>query len=154
VLRFWDEHVAVFVVNATDRLSSRSKVFAEIATAMWTVTATDDEITAWLTEALPYTDSDGAIALAAGLNDRVIECMLELSATNLMPASTLPAELVVREIVELTEEQTTRLPSSAPSPAKRRPNALRMSPAHCGRCCATILTGHSPGGNTSDSCAA
>jgi hypothetical protein len=109
VLRFWDEHVAVFVVNASNRLSSRSKVFAEIATAMWTVTATDDEIAAWLTEALPYTDSDGAIALAAGLNERVVECMLKLSATTVMPASTLLAELAVREIVELTEEQTTRL---------------------------------------------
>lgn len=109
VLRFWDEHVAVFVVNASNRLSSRSKVFAEIATAMWTVTATDDEIAAWLTEALPYTDSDGAIALAAGLNERVVECMLKLSDTTVMSASTLLAELAVREIVELTEEQTTRL---------------------------------------------
>lgn len=109
VLRFWDEHVAVFVVNASNRLSSRSKVFAEIATAMWTVTATDDEIATWLTEVLPYTDSDGAIALAAGLNERVVECLLELSTTTIRSASTLLAELAVREIVALSADQITRL---------------------------------------------
>lgn len=107
ILRFWDEHVAVFVANASDRLSARSKVFTEIATAMWTLSATDDEIACWLAEVLPYTDSDGAIGLAAGLNQRVVECMLgaELGGAS----SILLGELAVREVIELDEHQTTRL---------------------------------------------
>ena len=108
VLRFWDEHVAVFVVNASDRMSARSKVFTEIATAMWTLTAIDDEIASWLADVLPYTDSDGAIGLAAGLNQRVVECMLSASEMG-GAASMLLGELVVREVIELDEDQTTRL---------------------------------------------
>lgn len=108
ILRFWDEHVAVFVVNASDRLSARSKVFTEIATAMWTLSAKDDEIASWLAEVLPYTDSDGAIGLAAGLNQRVVECMLGASEIG-GAASGLLGELAVREVIELSEDQTTRL---------------------------------------------
>lgn len=107
ILRFWDEHVAVFVVNASDRLSARSKVFTEIATAMWTLSATDDEIASWLAEALPYTDSDGAIGLAAGLNQRVVECMLGAEMGG--AARILLAELAVRDVIELDEHQTSRL---------------------------------------------
>lgn len=108
VLRFWDEHVAVFVVNSSDRMSARSKVFAEIATAMWTLTATDDDIASWLGEVLPYTDSDGAIGLAAGLNHRVVECMLVTAAMG-GAASMLLGQLAVSDAVELNEDQTTRL---------------------------------------------
>lgn len=108
ILRFWDEHVAVFVVNGSGRLSARSKVFTEIATAMWTLTATDDDIEDWLAEALPYTDSDGAIGLAAGLNGRVVDALLTVSGA-VGSASTLLAELVSRGIIELTEEQEAQL---------------------------------------------
>jgi len=108
IVRFWDEHVAVFVVNASDRLSARSKVFTEIATAMWTLNAKDDEIAAWLAEVLPYTDSDGAIGLAVGLNQRVVECML-CASEMVGAASGLLGELAVQEVIELSEDQTTRL---------------------------------------------
>lgn len=108
VLRFWDEHVAVFVVNGSNRMSARSKVFTEIATAMWTLTATDEQIVAWLAEVSPYTDADGAIGLAAGLNQRVVECMLNASEMG-GTASMLLGELAVKEGIEFDEDQTVRL---------------------------------------------
>jgi hypothetical protein len=109
VLRFWDEHVAVFVVDASNHLTSRSKVFAEIATAMWTLDATDDDLRAWLADALPWTDSDGAIALAGGLNSRLVELMLDPSESTARIAGPLLADLAVRGIVALDDDQTGRL---------------------------------------------
>lgn len=109
VLRFWDEHVAVFVFDASNRLTSRSKVFAEIATAMWTLDAADEDLRAWLADALPWTDSDGAIALAAGLNRRVVELMLDPSDSTARLAGPLLADLAGRGIVALDDDQTGRL---------------------------------------------
>lgn len=94
ILRFWDERVAVFVLDESDRLRPRSKVFAEIATAMWTMQATDAEIATWLDHVLPYTDSDGAVRLAADLNGRVVECLL--SHTNEYQASILFLDALMR----------------------------------------------------------
>lgn len=159
VLRFWDEHVAVFVVNASDRMSARSKVFTEIATAMWTLTAIDDEIASWLADVLPYTDSDGAIGLAAGLNQRVVECMLSASEMG-GAANMLLGELVVREVIELDEDQTTRLLEKLRLAVERAvagtpsPTGRRVSPAACGRCFEDVAIRHSPSGTTSSSHAA
>ena len=109
VLRFWDEHVAVFVVEASDCLTSRSKVFAEIATAMWTLGANEDDLRTWLADALPWTDSDGAIALAAGLSSRVIELMLTSSDDTARMAAPLLGNLAAQGIAKLTDDQTSRL---------------------------------------------
>jgi hypothetical protein len=108
VLRFWDEHVAVFVVNAADEVTTRSKVFAEIATAMWASRCEQEQLTAWLSEALTYTDSDGAIALAAGLDTRTIGSLLEVGATGRADATLMVAELAVRGIVTLTSSESER----------------------------------------------
>ncbi|MFI2234851.1 hypothetical protein [Streptomyces chrestomyceticus] len=108
VLRFWDEHVAVFVVNAADELTTRSKVFAEIATAMWASTCDREELRNWLSEALIYTDSDGAIALAAGLAPRTIEALLEVGATGRPEATLMVADLAIRGIVALTPDAIER----------------------------------------------
>jgi hypothetical protein len=105
VLRFWDEHVAVFVVNAADELTTRSKVFAEIATAMWTTSCTHKHMTEWLTGALVYTDSDGAIALAAGLDSRTVDALLELGANGQPDATLMVADLVIRRTISLTSGQ-------------------------------------------------
>lgn len=135
VLRFWDEHVAVFVVNASDRMSARSKVFTEIATAMWTLNATDDEIASWLSDVLPYTDSDGAIGLAAGLNQQVVESLLSVTEMG-GAASMLLGELVVREVIELDEDQNTRLLEKLKLAAERtvagnlEPDRTPREPSH------------------------
>ncbi|MFI6774237.1 NACHT domain-containing protein [Nocardia sp. NPDC050412] len=109
VLRFWDEHVAVFVVNAADELTTRSKVFAEIATAMWASRCGAEELINWLSDALEYTDSDGAIALAAGLDPRTIAALLNVGATGRSEATLLVAELATRGIATVTPHELERI---------------------------------------------
>ncbi|WP_222936629.1 NACHT domain-containing NTPase [Streptomonospora sp. PA3] len=108
ILRFWDEHVAVFVVNAADELTTRSKVFAEIATAMWTTTCEQEQLTNWLSDALVHTDSDGAIALAAGLDPRTLGALLDVGATGRQEATLMAADLASRGIVMLTPRESER----------------------------------------------
>ncbi|WP_328714236.1 NACHT domain-containing protein [Nocardia salmonicida] len=108
VLRFWDEHVAVFGIDALDQLSARSKVFVEIATAMWAKDSDEEALRAWLNEALTYTDSDGAIGLAAGLDNRIVPALLELGDRDQPHISLLVAELADRGIVTLTQEEQGR----------------------------------------------
>ncbi|WP_114149472.1 NACHT domain-containing protein [Glycomyces xiaoerkulensis] len=109
VLRFWDEHVAVFVANGAGVLTARSKVFAEIATAMWTTTCSWEELTAWLIEALAYTDSDGAIALASGLNPRIMDALLDAGARGNRDATLMVAELATRDLGTLSPTAVARI---------------------------------------------
>lgn len=108
VLRFWDEHVAVFVVNAADELTARSKVFAEIATAMWARDCERMQLIAWLSEALSYTDSDGAIALAAGLSPPTVGALLDLGDGGNRAATLMVAELATRGIMTLQPGEVER----------------------------------------------
>ena len=108
VLRFWDEHVAVFVVNATDQLTTRSKVFAEIATAMWARTCDPKQLTTWLTDAATYTDSDGAITLAAGLDPRIVGALLSVGSNGQPDATLMVADLAIRGIAILTPTELER----------------------------------------------
>ncbi len=136
ILRFWDEHVAVFVIGASDRLSSRSKVFSEIATAMWTRDVIDRDIAGWLAQALPHTDSDGAIALAAGLNGKVVEQMLDLAAGPIDQAAVLLGEFERRGLVELGQDQIGRLLRRLEDVARRADSGqapAERGPRHPGR---------------------
>ncbi|WP_218158795.1 hypothetical protein, partial [Streptosporangium canum] len=108
VLRFWDEYVAVFVVNAADELTTRSKVFAEIATEMWASACEQEQLTEWLSDALIYTDSDGAIALAAGLDPRIVGALLSVGANGRPEATLMVADLAVRGIATLTLRELER----------------------------------------------
>lgn len=107
ILRFWDEHVAVFVVNGAGELTARSKVFAEIATAMWARSCGGEELRDWLRHALSHTDSDGAMALAAGLDPRISEALLDIGETE-REATLLVADLAERGIVTLSGSETER----------------------------------------------
>ncbi|MFB6628229.1 NACHT domain-containing protein [Streptomyces sp. NPDC056374] len=107
VLRFWDEHVAVFVVNGADELTARSKVFAEIATAMWARSCGDAELLEWLRNALVHTDSDGAIALAAGLDPRTVGALLDVGEIR-REATLMVADLAERGVLALSESETER----------------------------------------------
>jgi hypothetical protein len=105
IVRFWDAHVAVFVVDGVGDLTSRSKVFAEIATAMWTLDAPADQVKHWLQEAVEFVDSDGAIALAADLNPTVVPALVVVG--NSQPqAATLLATLAKAGTVTLSLEQS------------------------------------------------
>lgn len=107
VLRFWDEHVAVFVVNGAGELTARSKVFAEIATAMWARSCGAEELRGWLRLAVVHTDSDGAIALAAGLDPRTAEALLDVGETR-REATLMVADLAERGIVTLSDDKMER----------------------------------------------
>jgi hypothetical protein len=109
VLRFWDEHVAVFVMNQAGELTARSRVFAEIATAMWTTKCQPGELTAWLTDALTYSDSDGAIALAADLDSRTMSALLDVGARGKVDATLMAADLSVRGIGVLDDQELERI---------------------------------------------
>ncbi|MGH3428916.1 MAG: hypothetical protein ACRDQZ_15350 [Mycobacteriales bacterium] len=108
ILRFWDEYVAVFVVNAAEQLTTRSKVFAEIATAMWARECELEQLMEWLSEALLYTDSDGAIALAAGLDPRTIAALLDVGDTGRPEAALMVADLATRGITTLEPRELER----------------------------------------------
>ncbi|WP_214516762.1 NACHT domain-containing protein [Nocardia salmonicida] len=108
VLRFWDERVAVFVVDDADEVTTRSKVFTEIATAMWASNCGEDEVMGWLAEALEYTDSDGAIGLAAGLDPRIVKALLDLGDRGKPNIGLLVAELADRGIVTLGPAELNR----------------------------------------------
>ncbi|WP_216087558.1 NACHT domain-containing protein [Streptomyces viridosporus] len=108
VLRFWDEHVAVFVVNSAGELTARSKVFTEIATAMWARSCGAEELRDWLHHALAHTDSDGAIALAAGLDPRTTEALLDVGETR-REATLMVADLAARGVVTLSDNVMERV---------------------------------------------
>ncbi|WPP30429.1 NACHT domain-containing protein [Streptomyces sp. CL7] len=107
VLRFWDEHVAVFVVNGAGELTARSKVFAEIATAMWARSCAAEELQDWLRRAICHTDSDGAIALAAGLDSRTAEALLDVGQRQ-REATLMVADLAARGVVTLSDGELER----------------------------------------------
>jgi len=83
VLRFWDEHVAVFTVDESDILTSRSRVFTEVAAAMWTKKCGSEELKAWTKEALRLRDSEGVLGLAQGLNPSLVHALLDMGKVDL-----------------------------------------------------------------------
>ncbi len=108
VLAFWDTHVAVFVLDEEGRLTSRSRVFTEIATAMWTKTCSALALREWATDAIRYYDSEGVVALALGLDPALVELLLELGES--MTEATLAVAAAVRsDAVEVTSDQLDSL---------------------------------------------
>ncbi|MFP3712592.1 NACHT domain-containing protein [Puerhibacterium sp. TATVAM-FAB25] len=108
VLRFWDERVAVFVVGASDEIASRSRVFVDIALAMWAQRGPDD-LHKWLAEVIAYTDTDDAIGLAAELHPPVIDALLDLGATGVAAATAMVLVLIADRGISLDDEQMRRL---------------------------------------------
>jgi hypothetical protein len=108
VLRFWDSHVAVFVLDEKDRLTSRSRVFTEVATAMWTTRCSAQELLAWTAEAVRFQDSHGVVALALGLNDKLVEMMLDLGES-MTEATLAVASAFTSDSITLSAEQITKL---------------------------------------------
>lgn len=94
ILIFWDEHVSVFTVDKeADVLVSRSRVFTEVATAMWTKTCDAPALEAWAASALEYNDSDGVLGLALGLNPDLIQTLLGLGEADPDASSTVAAAI-------------------------------------------------------------
>jgi hypothetical protein len=106
VLRFWDERVAVFVVNGSGELTARSKVFIDIAVAMWSEQAGSDELGRWLADVIKYTDLDDAIGLAAHLHRPVVDALIALGADGSATATSLVLDLANPGTIELSADQT------------------------------------------------
>ncbi|SKB07680.1 NACHT domain-containing protein [Aeromicrobium choanae] len=109
VLRFWDEHVSVFTIDdESGVLLSRSRVFTEVATAMWTTTCEASELQAWAVSALKYEDSHGVLGLAQGLNPELVQALLDLGEAD-PHASSAVAATAGNGTIELVEPDMRRL---------------------------------------------
>ncbi|MBD3777673.1 MAG: hypothetical protein IE923_00210 [Micrococcales bacterium] len=108
VLRFWDERVAVFVVGGDGVLGSRSRVFVDVALAMWAASA-PSELRDWLAEVVQYTDADDAIGLAADLHPPVLDALLDLGATGSPAATAMVLALTSDAAIDLTDGQRLQL---------------------------------------------
>ena len=72
VLRFWDDHVGVFVFSpASGQVGARSSVFAEIGDAMWVIGQDGEAQGAWVRAALADEDRRDALILSACLSQDV-----------------------------------------------------------------------------------
>ncbi len=103
ILRFWDERVAVFVVNADKLLTSRSKVLAEIAVAMWTESCSDDDLATWVIDAVQYVEDEGALSLAVGLGPRVVDELIRVGRAGSVHAADTLGRFAVSGVVTLDE---------------------------------------------------
>ncbi len=108
VLTFWDTHVAVFVLDEEDRLTSRSRVFTEVATAMWTKTCTPEALREWGTEAIRYYDSEGVVVLALGLNPDLVALLLQIGES-ITEATLAVAAAVEAGAIDLNVDQFASL---------------------------------------------
>lgn len=108
VLRFWDEHVAVFKVDESGVMTSRSRVFTEVATAMWTKSCDAAACEEWARRALAYKDSDGVLGLAQGLNPDLVQTLLSMGDKD--PDASLAVSTVVsNNTITLDEDDLQRL---------------------------------------------
>lgn len=110
VLRFWDEHVAVFTLDEDDVLTSRSRVFTEVATAMWTTVCDDDALTEWAKSAMLYNDSDGVLSLAQGLNPKLVQTLLDLGESD-PDAAMAVAAAAADGTINMTDDDLGRVAS-------------------------------------------
>jgi hypothetical protein len=73
VLRFWDDHVGVFVSSPlSGQIQARSRVFTEIGDAMWVLRQDGDTQRGWVTAALADEDRRDALILTACLSQDVL----------------------------------------------------------------------------------
>jgi len=108
VLRFWDEHVAVFEVDESGGIASRSRVFTEVATAMWTRSCSAEALREWAKHVLVYADSEGVLGLAQGLNPDLVQMLLTLGESD--PNAALAVSAVVsNDTITLEEPDLRRL---------------------------------------------
>lgn len=123
ILWFWDEHVGVFVSTDTGTLAPRSRVFTEIASAMWITKLPDQAITDWVAECLHDADRRVTLLLAAGLEPRVISALL----TSGDPRDLEPSALLVVEAVKdgagLRPDELTQLMHHLAAAASQGPRA-------------------------------
>ncbi len=101
ILWFWDEYVGVFVASpATSDIEPRSRIFAEIAEAMWVASQPPVTQREWARAALGDDEYHEAVVLACGLSADAAEALIEAAAQEADPgtskrALTWAAEAVI-----------------------------------------------------------
>ena len=108
ILWFWDEHVGVFVRTDAGVVAARSRVFCEIASAMWVARLPERRIAEWVAKSLRDPDRDESLQLAAELEPMVIAALLaEGSAGVRQSAVLIAAEAVGNGMVLRLDQMTT-----------------------------------------------
>ena len=95
ILWFWDEHVGVFVKTENGVLTARSRVFCEIASAMWVAALPETRIAQWVAHALHDPERSESLELAAGLEPKVIAALLAQDDLGARQAAALVAATAV-----------------------------------------------------------
>lgn len=120
---FWDDRVGVFVSTPPcDVLEPRSKVFVEIADAVWVSRQPMRLQRTWLIDALDDPDRHDVVLLAADLQPKILDLLadcaedgrfdaVELAADALSGVAPAPPD-VQRRVVGLIEEALTDPPNS------------------------------------------
>ena len=131
VLAFWDEQVGVFVVGSNGVLFARSRVFAEVAEAMATRQMPHDELVTWVEDHLRYIESEAVLDLALGLNNQVLQALLDLGRSAEYPHATLElADALLDGEIKLqaarVEELVGQLADHARAAAAGHPTPVRV----------------------------
>lgn len=76
IQRFWDETAGVFIADGSGFIVARSRVFAEIGTAMRCTSLSATELSEWVSSAVPDPDRRMALLLSVQLDVRVMDELL------------------------------------------------------------------------------
>lgn len=109
ILWFWDEHVGVFIGTNAGTVVPRSRVFTEIAAAMWAKRLPDEALTHWVTTSLSEADQRLALLLAAEVEPRVMALLMADRDSAKLEVRTLLAAEALRRGVVLASEQLESL---------------------------------------------
>ena len=126
ILWFWDEHVGVFVRTKAAIIVARSRVFTEIASAMWVSKLPDRRVAEWVTHSLHDPDQEESLQLAAELHPPVIEALLAEDDTAGPHESALIAARAVQNGAILSPDQLKALASRLQAGAMQEP-ALKVA---------------------------
>lgn len=106
---FWDDRVGVFVSLPPEQsIEPRSRVFVEIAEAMWIERQAEPVVRKWVRAALAHQDSRDTLILAGGLAPTVVEILVEEAArTDGAESIALAADaLMASKAVALSTQQS------------------------------------------------
>jgi hypothetical protein len=121
ILWFWDVHVGVFVRTKAAIIVSRSRVFTEIASAMWVFNLPDWRVSEWVTQSLRDPDREESLQLAAELHPPVIEALLAEDDPARLHESALIAARAVQNGAIFSPDQLEALASRLQAGAMQEP---------------------------------
>jgi hypothetical protein len=122
IMWFWDDHVGVFVRSDAGTVAPRSRVFAEIASAMWITKLPEQRIKEWVAETLRDPDRRESLQLAAELEPKVITELLGERGSSATQEPALVAAAAVRNGAVLMPGQLAGLVNSLADGAKEGNN--------------------------------